>query len=264
MRMEPTQAAMACCSLGRPRPQPARSMLRWPGVRQAGGVLKSCCVNDHAVGYVTGPILRPMSAADWLSVTRLILVPLIWPLVLDGHGRLVGFGLILAGTTDALDGYLARRSSRPSAHGARLDAVADAVLMVSAGAWLQVLHPEILRHNLLLLGVAAATYAGSLVAGVSPKQLSSKVAGASLYTFALVTLLVGVYYPLLLEVALLVLIAASLETMTRAATNTIQARGNASKQRSHNPQASNEVGSNGSATISRPTSTAPITTEIGP
>jgi len=205
-----------------------------------------------------------MSAADWLSVTRLLLVPLIWPLVLDGHGRLVGFGLILAGTTDALDGYLARRCSRPSAHGARLDAVADAVLMVSAGAWLQVLHPEILRHNLLLLGVAAATYAGSLVAGVSPKQLSSKVAGASLYTFALVTLLVGVYYPLLLEVALLVLIAASLETMTRAATNTIQARGNASKQRSHNPQASNEVGSNGSATISRPTSTAPITTEIGP
>ena len=86
-----------------------------------------------------------MSAADWISAARLLLVPVLWPLAVTGHGRLVGFGLLVAGVTDFLDGQVARRSGRVSRHGARLDAIADSLLLVSTAAWLQVLHPEIVR-----------------------------------------------------------------------------------------------------------------------
>ena len=76
-----------------------------------------------------------MSAADWLSSLRLMLVPLIWIPALQGHGRLVGLGLIAAGATDVLDGYLARRRGEVAPRGARLDAIADIVLLVSAAGW---------------------------------------------------------------------------------------------------------------------------------
>src|SRR6266566_9099494 len=107
-----------------------------------------------------------MSAADWISAARLLLVPVLWPLALSGHGRLVGVGLLVAGVTDFLDGQVARRSGRESRHGARLDAIADSALLISAAAWLPILHPEILRANVPLLAVTAAIYVGSIGAGV--------------------------------------------------------------------------------------------------
>ena len=66
-----------------------------------------------------------MSGADWISAARLLLVPILWPLAVTGHGRLVGVGLLVAGLTDFLDGRVARRSGHESRHGARLDAIAD-------------------------------------------------------------------------------------------------------------------------------------------
>jgi phosphatidylglycerophosphate synthase len=209
-----------------------------------------------------------VAAADWLSAARLLLVPLIWPLALAGQARLVGLGLVVAGVTDVLDGYLARRSDQPSAHGARLDAVADILMMVSVAVWLQILFPEILHNNVALLGITAGVYVASMAVSlttfhrfVDPRQLSSKIAGAMLYGFALVTLITGVYTTVLLVLAALLLIAASLETIARAATATIQARGRASRQRSHKPQASNEVGSMASPRTSTASSAAPMNTD---
>src|SRR2546422_5319511 len=99
-----------------------------------------------------------MSAVDCLTFSRLLLVPFIWLLALQGQGRLVGFGLIGAGLTDVLDGYLARRLGQVSTRGARLDAIADVVLLVSAAAWLQLLRPEIARGNGPLPPLAALVY----------------------------------------------------------------------------------------------------------
>ena len=128
-----------------------------------------------------------MPAADHLTFLRLLLVPLIWLVALQGQGRLVGLGLIVAGVTDALDGYLARRLGQASTRGARLDAIADIVLLVSAAAWLQLLHPQIARDNGPLLVVAAGLYACGVATGlvafgraVDPRQLPSKIAGGAL------------------------------------------------------------------------------------
>jgi len=209
-----------------------------------------------------------MSGADWISAARLLLVPVLWPVALTGDGRLVGFGLLVAGLTDFLDGQVARRSRCESRHGARLDAIADSALLISAAAWLQILHPEILRANVPLLAVTAAIYVGSIGAGVvafrrmvDPKQLSAKVAGGLLYAFALITLLTGSYEPLLLTVAALALAVSSAEGIV-AAIRTIHERASASRTRCQAPQALKDVAFSMGAESSNPASAAPAANEI--
>ncbi len=209
-----------------------------------------------------------MFAADWISAARLLLVPVIWPLALTGHGRLVGLGLVVAGLTDILDGRAARRSGRQSRHGARLDAIADSVLLVSAAAWLQVLHPEILHDNGALLATTAAVYAASIAAGlitfrrlVDPRQLSAKVAGGMLYGFALITLMTGAYEPLLLRVAALALVVPSVEGVVTAM-RTIHERARPNKPRCQAPHALKDVAFNIGVESSMPASVRPIASEI--
>ncbi len=209
-----------------------------------------------------------MSAADWISAARLLLVPVLWPLALTSHGRLVGVGLLVAGVTDFLDGQVARRSGRESRHGARLDAIADGALLISAAAWLQLLHPEMLRNEGSLLGLAATIYCASVAAGlvafgrmVDPKQLSAKVAGGVLYAFALTTLLTGAYEPLLLTVAALVLVVSSAEGIV-AAIRTIHERARASTTRCQTPQALKDVAFSMGAESSNAASATPAANEI--
>jgi len=54
-------------------------------------------------------MLRGLRIADVITSLRVALLPIIWSFALLGQGYLVGLGLVLAGLTDILDGYLARR-----------------------------------------------------------------------------------------------------------------------------------------------------------
>ncbi len=231
-------------------------------------------------------------AADALSGLRLLLIPVLWGLALTGQGRAVGLGLLIAGASDFLDGYVARRLRVTSATGARLDSLADNLLLVSAVAWIALLAPVIVRDQTGLLAIAAAVYLSSLAVGlVKFHQLgnlhlySSKIAGALLYTFALVTLISGVYVPPLLVLAALAFIASSAETLTcqlvlpavdenlgsllrvltrRNETATIQPSGIARNARSHSPHQAKSVGSNASPTSSIPTAATPQTKDSRP
>jgi phosphatidylglycerophosphate synthase len=215
----------------------------------------------------------------------------VW-LALAGQGRLVGAALILAGLTDFLDGYLARRLGQQSAHGAWLDSLADSLLLVAAAASLEILHPRILRENTLLIAATLIVFAASVVLGLIKFRklgnlhlFSSKVAGGLLYSFAVLTLLMGAYEPKLLTVAAAALIVSSAETLVaqllassvneemgsvllalsrRADVATTQDIGSASKQRSQTPQPLNVVANNATPIASSTSSAAPITTEITP
>lgn len=201
--------------------------------------------------------------ANVLSDTRLLLIPILSLATLLGNGRLVGIGLLVAGATDFLDGYLARHLGQESRTGARLDSLADNLLLVSAIAWIELLHPEILRENAVLIAVAIGLYLASLPLG-RPHSLTSKVAGGALYSFAVITLLAGGYEPLLLWLAAAAFIASSTEALLVHASHTIHPIGKARKQRSHAPHAPNVVGSSASPTSSIPTSATPNATEIRP
>lgn len=227
-----------------------------------------------------------------MSGTRLLLIPAIWIAALLGSGRLVGVGLLVAGGTDFFDGYLARRRGQESKIGARLDSLADNLLLISAMAWIELLHPEILSQNTVLVVATFALYLASLSVGLLKfHQLgnlhlySSKVAGGALYSFAVITLITGAYEPLLLWLAAAAFMVSSAETLLaqlllsavdenmgsillglrrRAETSTIQAIGSARKQRSQAPQSANVVGSSASPTSSIATSAAPNANETGP
>ena len=204
-----------------------------------------------------------MNQANLLTGTRLLLIPVLWTAALLGSGRLVGLGLLAAGATDFLDGYVARRLGQVSPAGARLDAIADNLLLVSALAWMELLHPEILRENATLIAVALGLYFASLPGG-RLHSLSSKLAGGALYLFAVITLVTGGYEPVLLRLAMAAFILSSVETLLVQASHTIHDIGSAKKQRSHAPQAEKVVGSRTNPRSSTPTSATPNASEILP
>jgi phosphatidylglycerophosphate synthase len=218
-----------------------------------------------------------------------MLIPFLWAAALLGNGRLVALGLLLAGATDFLDGYMARRLDQESSAGARLDSLADNLLLISAMAWIELLHPEILRENTALVAATFGFYLGSLSVGlIKFHQLgnlhlySSRLAGAALYSFAVLTLATGVYEPLLLRLAAAAFIASSIETLLaqlllsavdenmgsivfalrrRAEIMTIHPIDSARKPRSQAPQPANVVGTSASPTSNIATSAAPNTNE---
>ena len=223
---------------------------------------------------------------------RLLLIPATWWLALTGRGLLVGVALVVAGLSDFLDGYLARRLGQESDAGARLDSLADNLLLLSAFVWMGLLHPEILHENTGLITATFGVYLASLVVGlVKFRQLgnlhlySSKVAGGFLYAFAVITLLTGSYDPLLLGLAAAAFIFSSAETLAaqlllsavdknlgsvwlarrrRTETSTVHAIGIARKQRSQAPHAVNSVDKSASATSSIVAAATPSANEDRP
>ena len=176
-----------------------------------------------------------------------------------GNGRMVGFGLVLAGASDFLDGYIARRLRVATPRGARLDALADNLLLLSALACLLWLHPKIITTSGALIGAACVVHATSWAAGqANPKRLGSKVAGGCLYGFALVTLLSGDYEPLLLTIAAGALIASSAENLLITMTEAIAT---SRKARSHRPHAEKPVGTSTAAITSSPIIVTPSARE---
>ena len=202
---------------------------------------------------------------DIFSGARILLIPALTVAALAGNGRLVGFGLLLAGATDFLDGYLARRLGATTPGGARLDALADNLLLVGALGWLLWLHPDIVMTMGALVASAFAVHLASVTAGlirfgkvVSPHRLGAKLAGGCLYAFALVTLLSGAYEPLLLTIAAGALIASSTENLLITMTEAIAT---SRKARSHRPHAEKLVGTSTPAIPSSPIIATPSARE---
>jgi phosphatidylglycerophosphate synthase len=211
------------------------------------------------------------TAANVLTITRVVVGALILWLAFHHQGRPAGIALLAAGLTDFFDGRLARMAGPHTRSGAQLDGAADMLLLFGAGGAIAVLHPAVWRENAALLAVAAILYLCGVAAGVvhsrrfaDPRQMSAKVAGAALYGFAAVTLLGGIYVPLLLELAALTLVMSSLETIARAATIIIQPIARARRLRSQTPQAWNVVKSSTPPPSSIPSSAAAMVQDTRP
>lgn len=72
-----------------------------------------------------------MSAPNLLSLLRILLVPLTVWLIISDQLQLAFLTLVVAGLTDAADGYLAKRFGMQTELGAYLDPLADKLLLVS-------------------------------------------------------------------------------------------------------------------------------------
>ena len=232
--------------------------------------------------------LRIADAVTWL---RILLLPVIWFYALVGDGRIVGAGLIALGVTDFLDGVIARRVGQASPAGARLDLTADTLVLLSAVAWIGMLHPDVVGENAALIAAAFLVYLVAVGIGIlgfrrlpNLRLYSSRLAGGLLYAAAVITLITGRNARLLVALALGAFIFSCAETAVgellfsvadanmgsvllerrrRADISTVHASGMASRQRSQAPTA-NVVGSKASPINSIPTAATPTPNDRRP
>lgn len=66
-----------------------------------------------------------LTVPNMLSLIRLLMIPVMAVLYLNGHAGWTAFVLILSGVTDILDGFIARRLNQISDVGKVLDPIAD-------------------------------------------------------------------------------------------------------------------------------------------
>ncbi len=72
-----------------------------------------------------------MTIPNYITIFRFFLVPLVLFAIFNGQMGLALAGFVLAGLSDGVDGYIARRFNQRSELGAYLDPVADKILLVS-------------------------------------------------------------------------------------------------------------------------------------
>ena len=92
-----------------------------------------------------------MSVPNFISLGRLIAVPFIVYLILQASYGWAFWLFVLAGVSDALDGYIAKRMDQVSNLGSYLDPIADKALLV--GVYLMLGHKGLIDDLVVILVV---------------------------------------------------------------------------------------------------------------
>jgi len=74
---------------------------------------------------------RSVTAANMITILRLVLVPVVVYCMLTMQWHLAFAGFLVAGVSDAIDGFVARQFNQRSKLGGYLDPMADKLLLVS-------------------------------------------------------------------------------------------------------------------------------------
>ena len=112
-----------------------------------------------------------MGLANWLTVLRILLIPVFVSLLVYGRAGLALVVFVAAALTDLLDGYVARHRGSQSRLGAFLDPMADKLLLISSFVtltWLKALPfwiaaVVISRDIILVVGALAIHMAGGRI-----------------------------------------------------------------------------------------------------
>lgn len=111
-----------------------------------------------------------MGLANWLTIVRILLIPVFVTLLVYNRVALAFGTFVLAGLTDALDGYIARTRGSKTRLGAFLDPLADKLLLTASFVTLTYKFPRVLpfwltavvlsRDVLLILGALLVMLTG--------------------------------------------------------------------------------------------------------
>ena len=163
--------------------------------------------------------------ADYLTGARLLSVPVLWVLAIQGLTVWLGVGLALAGLTDVLDGPVARRTGKSSTIGGQMDSAADILLMGSIFWWFVLLTPEFFLDNATPLVIWAVVGTVAVIATYikfgrfgNLHLYSAKAAGVLGYLFAVSYFVLGEYSPLFFMVVVVAAIVGATETLLVALT----------------------------------------------
>lgn len=133
-----------------------------------------------------------VSLPNIITTGRVILVPVIFWLVVTGQSQLAFFAFLVAGLSDAVDGYLANRFDWKTELGSYLDPIADKLLVVSmfiafgvSGALPSWLVIAVVSRDLLIV-------AGVVLAWLLDRPFQMKPLGVSKANTAALVVLVAV------------------------------------------------------------------------
>lgn len=165
---------------------------------------------------------------DFITLSRLVLTPVLWALALLGKRQALGALVAIAGLTDILDGFLARRLGHTSRWGSQLDSVADMVLIASITIWLIMLRPDFFRdHGTVLLTWGALGLATLVIGWVRFRRVanlhlySAKVAGFVGYVFVIYLLMFDGPPAPFFHVAIGIAFAGTIETLAVMLTRSV-------------------------------------------
>lgn len=85
-----------------------------------------------------------MGLANWLTIVRIVLVPVFVTLLVYERVTIALLAFVLAGITDMLDGYIARTRGTKTRLGAFLDPLADKLLLTASFVTLTYRFPQVL------------------------------------------------------------------------------------------------------------------------
>ncbi len=133
-----------------------------------------------------------MTLPNLITIGRLILVPLVIVMILAGRWQPAFVIFVVAGISDAIDGFIAKRFGMASDLGALLDPIADKALIVSiyvtlamVGAvpvWLVAL---VVARDVMIVSAVVLSWAKGRPLAISPLAISKLNTGAQLIFVAL-------------------------------------------------------------------------------
>lgn len=101
---------------------------------------------------------KNFNVADWFSFYRVAAVPLLLVLLWFKERELFTWFLLLSYSTDAIDGYLARKYKITSARGSQLDSIGDQLTFGMGLFGLLVFEIDFIKENVVLILVAFVPY----------------------------------------------------------------------------------------------------------
>jgi len=139
-------------------------------------------------------ILSTMTIPNLITIARLIIVPVLIVMIMQGRWG-TAFGLfVAAGVSDAVDGFIARRFDMQSDFGAHIDPVADKALLVSIyvtlsavgaiPAWLAI---AVVSRDAMIVGGVLLSWIMQRPVAIKPLLVSKLNTGAQI-AFAAYTL----------------------------------------------------------------------------
>lgn len=96
--------------------------------------------------------------ADWFSFYRVAAMPFLVLLLWLGQRELFTWFLLISYSTDAIDGYLARKLKISSARGSQLDSIGDQLTFTIGLIGLIIFESDFIKVNLILILVAFLPY----------------------------------------------------------------------------------------------------------
>jgi len=101
---------------------------------------------------------KNFNIADWFSFYRVLAAPLLLVLIWFDERLIFSWFLLISYSTDAIDGYLARKLKITSPRGSQLDSFGDQITLAIGLIGLFYFETEFIKTNLVLIAIAFTPY----------------------------------------------------------------------------------------------------------